>query len=331
MPPRLRFRAVKRVASLGAALLMVAVAGCGGGGGNGGSGSTATSPALAKPVNFPKPEGRSIVQMRSRMSGGPILAPAMSVIIPGENRFSFALFDRSRKQIVGAPVAVYLQPEKGGKVLGPFVAREESLAVKPAYQSKTVADDPSAAKSVYVSHIHVPKVGKYNLLGVTRLDNRLVAADPAGPTVAVRKSPTPDVGQKAIPVDTPTVGQEPIEKIDTRQPHDDMHSASLKNVLGKKPVVLVFATPQLCQSRVCGPVVDIAEQLKAKYGSQAEFIHMEIYNDNDVAKGFRPQVLKWGLPTEPWVFTIKRDGTIAARIEGAYSVDDLDAAIRKAL
>src|SRR4051794_11159049 len=106
MPPRLRFRAVKRVASLGAALLMVAVAGCGGGGGNGGSGSTATSPALAKPVNFPKPGGRSIVQMRSRMSGGPILAPAMSVIIPGENRFSFALFDRSRKQIVGAPVAV---------------------------------------------------------------------------------------------------------------------------------------------------------------------------------------------------------------------------------
>jgi hypothetical protein len=132
-------------------------------------------------------------------------------------------------------------------------------------------------------------------------------------------------------MDTPTVGQEPIEKIDTRDPHDDMHSVNFRDALGKKPIVLVFATPQLCQSRVCGPVVDVAEELKAKYGKQADFIHMEIYNDNDVAKGFRPQVLKWGLPTEPWVFTIKRDGTIAARIEGAYSADELDAAIKKAL
>jgi hypothetical protein len=109
-----------------------------------------------------------------------------------------------------------------------------------------------------------------------------------------------------------------------------MHEADLADVLGTKPVVLLFATPALCQSRVCGPVVDIAEQVKASYEGDAEFIHMEIYNDNELDKGFREQVVKWHLPTEPWVFTINREGKIAARIEGAFSARELEAAIAKA-
>ena len=58
---------------------------------------------------------------------------------------------------------------------------------------------------------------------------------------------------------------------------------------------------------------------------------MEIYNDNEVAKGFRPQVAAFHLPTEPWVFVIDKKGKIAARIEGAYSVDGLRAAVQKVL
>ena len=45
--------------------------------------------------------------------------------------------------------------------------------------------------------------------------------------------------------------------------------------------MLLFATPQFCQSRVCGPVVDVAEQVKEEYGDKAAFIHMEIYKDNE--------------------------------------------------
>ena len=52
-------------------------------------------------------------------------------------------------------------------------------------------------------------------------------------------------------------------------------------------MALLFATPQLCQSRVCGPVVDIALQTAAKYGDRVEFIHQEVYVDNDPAKGLR--------------------------------------------
>ena len=48
----------------------------------------------------------------------------------------------------------------------------------------------------------------------------------------------------------------------------DQHDADFADVIGKKPVVLAVRDAALCQSRVCGPVVDIAEQVKADYGDQ---------------------------------------------------------------
>jgi len=143
--------------------------------------------------------------------------------------------------------------------------------------------------------------------------------------------PVPDVGDPAPPIDTPTTDDAPIEEIDTRTPPDGMHDVDFKDVVGKKPAVLVFATPALCQSRVCGPVVDIAEEVKARRGKEAEFIHQEIFVDNEIDKGFRPQVLRWKLPTEPWVFTVDRSGRVAARLEGAFSAKELDQAVDAAV
>jgi hypothetical protein len=123
-----------------------------------------------------------------------------------------------------------------------------------------------------------------------------------------------------------------LASIDTRQPPArELHEVDFADELGKKPIVLLFATPLLCQSRVCGPVVDIALQLQSEYRDKADFIHMEIYNDNEVAKGARPQVGAFHLPSEPWLFTVDRHGKVAARIEGAYSASELEAAIKKAL
>ena len=122
-----------------------------------------------------------------------------------------------------------------------------------------------------------------------------------------------------------------VAAIDTRLPPSSMHDVDFADVLGKKPVVLLFATPQLCQSRVCGPVVDLAEQVKAKSAnSDVAFIHMEVYNDNRIDKGIRPQMAAFHLQTEPWLFTFNSAGKVAARIEGAFSERELDEAIAKA-
>jgi peroxiredoxin len=107
-----------------------------------------------------------------------------------------------------------------------------------------------------------------------------------------------------------------------------MNKVDFRDVLGKKPIVLLFATPQFCESRTCGPVVDIAAQVQREFGDKAEFIHMEIYNDNDPNKGVRPQVRAFHLPSEPWLFVIDRRGVIRTAIEGAFSVQELTQAVK---
>jgi hypothetical protein len=107
-----------------------------------------------------------------------------------------------------------------------------------------------------------------------------------------------------------------------------MHAVDFAEVVGKQPIVLVFATPALCQSRVCGPVVDVAQQVADEFKGKADFIHMEVYADNDPSKGLRPQLKAYGLPTEPWTFLIGRDGFIKDRIEGAYGVSELEDAMK---
>ena len=119
-----------------------------------------------------------------------------------------------------------------------------------------------------------------------------------------------------------------LSKITTRIPPDTQNKVDYADALGKEPIVLLFATPQFCQSRVCGPVVDVAEQLKQLYGDKAAFIHMEIYKDNDPSKAVRPQVSAFHLPTEPWLFAIDRDGRIKDVIEGAFGVEELTRVVK---
>ena len=120
-----------------------------------------------------------------------------------------------------------------------------------------------------------------------------------------------------------------LAELSTRVPPDTQNRVDYADALGKEPIVLLFATPQFCQSRVCGPVVDVTEQVKQEYGGKAAFIHMEIYNDNDPGKGVRPQVRAFNLPSEPWLFTVDGRGVISSAIEGAFGPELLTEAVKK--
>jgi hypothetical protein len=120
-----------------------------------------------------------------------------------------------------------------------------------------------------------------------------------------------------------------LSKITTRIPPDTQNRVDYADALGREPIVLLFATPQFCQSRVCGPVVDVTEQAKQEFGDEAAFIHMEIYNDNDPSKGARPQVRAFHLPSEPWLFTVNRHGVVSSVVEGAFGPELLTDAVKK--
>jgi hypothetical protein len=62
-----------------------------------------------------------------------------------------------------------------------------------------------------------------------------------------------------------------------------------------------------------------------------EFIHQEVYADNDPQKGLRPSLAQFNLRTEPWLFVVGRDGRITARLEGSFGLKAFEDAIQTAL
>jgi hypothetical protein len=316
---------------LPALVLAPVVAGCGSSDDN----SSATPPtASAKPQDFPEGNGRNYDDFRSKYPAQLAVALGASVMRQGKNRMPFLVLDKGAKPITSAPVALYTVRNDGTHVRGPFVAREQPFDIKPAYLSKTTSTDPDQQKEFYVADVPFKGKPPQAVFAMVRQDGRLVAASPSPLGVKPEyPAPPPDVGQKAISVHTDTVSDvSNVSKLTTRVPPDtDMLQDDLADVLGKKPVVFVVATPALCQSRVCGPDVDVAEQVKAEVGDKVAFVHQEVYKDNQVNKGLRPQLIDYRLASEPWLFVIDRNGHVTDRIEGAVSVPELRAAVQKVL
>jgi len=278
---------------------------------------------------FPKPQG-TLDDLISEI--GPtneiVASQSGAVFEPGDKRFGFGLFDVGGTQITDADVAIYAAEGASGEAIGPFPARIENLQTEPEFVAETTAEDD--AKVVYVADVPFDEPGEWRLAAVVNGPDGPVAAPMNSSVMIKEQTEIPDLDEPAPEMHTPTLAEVggDVESIDTRQPPSSMHGDDLADVLGEKPVVLLFATPALCLSRVCGPVVDVAEQVKAEYGDEVAFIHQEIYVDNEPGpQNLRPQVKEYGLFTEPWLFVIDRSGDVATRIEGAFSVSELEDAL----
>jgi hypothetical protein len=360
MPP---MRAAPRLALVFACLLAAAlVAGCGGDSGStdstsGASGSAESRPAPPKSA-FPSPEGRTLREVLKAAEGPAelVVSPAALAFYKGESRYPFGVFERDRTQVSDAEVALYFAkapaPEPGAKsksgskgqeakaeaqaldepAIGPFPASIESLATQPAFRAKTTSDDPDAASVVYSTKVDFPSDGEWRIAALIKRDGEIKGTLlPSAVVGEFGKIPRP--GDRAPKMHTPTADEAggDLSEITTRIPPDTQNKVDYADALGKEPIVLLFATPQFCQSRVCGPVVDVAEQVKEEYGDEAAFIHMEIYNDNDPGKGVRPQLKTYHLPSEPWLFAIDRQGRVSSVIEGAFGIDLLTRAVKNAV
>jgi hypothetical protein len=311
---------------------VVALSACGGSN-DGGSAPAPPQPAAATAADFPSVKGKTMKQLVKGLPEGAILnVSSYSGQRVGRNRLGFVIVDRANKQIDVSEVAVYTARPNGTDLRGPFTARKESLDVDTRYRSRQTASDLANGDTFYVADAVYGSRGPHVALGLVRLDGRLVVADPLSALPIGEKNGPPNVGDRAIRIHTQTaadVGGD-LTKLSTRVPPPrDMLDTDFADVLGKKPVVLIFATPALCKSRTCGPVVDIAEQVRGQSGKGVTFIQQEIYRDNDPGKGYRPQVRAWHLPTEPWAFVIDRHGRVAARFEGVFSVGELARAVER--
>jgi len=281
-------------------------------------------------ADFPPASGRTLQQIANRVEAVQA-GLATQEFTPGRNRLAFGVVGNDNKLVYG-PSAVYFARTPTAAAEGPFAAPADPLVVDPPFRSKQAALESDAVAAIYETEVTLPRPGRYAVLVVTKGPDGVLVG--GGTQIQVkRKSAIPSVGERPPRVDTETVASSggDIKSIETRDPADDMHEENFADVLGEKPVVLLMATPALCQTRVCGPVTDIAAQLQKQYGDRATFIHQEVYEDNEVQKGLREPLRQFGLETEPWLFTFDADGRVAARLEGSFGNEAFREAVEAAL
>ena len=85
-----------------------------------------------------------------------------------------------------------------------------------------------------------------------------------------------------------------------------------------------------------GPSMEIVSEAAKTFQGKVNFVHVEPYKlDAEGVLAFGPgnqrQLVEagvaWGLPTEPWVFVVDASGTVVARFEGPYTLEELGAAL----
>lgn len=250
------------------------------------------------------------------------LIPGTNDYSPGDVRVSFLVVD-NRGRVVAPPTArFWIARSLQAKPFQETTARLERIGVPGV---STGADAPA----IYVAHVHVAEPGKYTVLA---RPNGRMSIGGIRDLVVRAHARAPAVGSRAFPSATPTLastggGTTPLT---TRVPPDRqlLRYSIAASLAAHVPFVVTFATPRYCTSRTCGPVVDVVERARRRFASRGiRFIHVEIYEHNNPARGENRWVRQWHLPSEPWTFLVGRDGRIVARFEGSVSTKELEDSI----
>jgi len=169
----------------------------------------------------------------------------------------------------------------------------------------------------------------------------IVKAEMAGGKVTATKFPVIDPAQSKVPVPgqpmlkvaSPTTADPMgVSPLCTRQPAPcPFHQLSLDTALGNgKPTAVLFATPALCESRTCGPVLEVLMATAPAFTGKVQLIHVEVWTDLQAQKHV-PAFEAYGLDFEPILFLADGKGTMRERLDGPYDTVDARAALTRLL
>ncbi len=282
---------------LGAIAAGAALAACGGGGGDGGGSST----------------GGGAGGSGGGSGGGSaftVLPDTFDFIAAVDQRVAIALADANGNPITpNAPVTLRIGAP--GAALGPEMPMVMHDQGVPAY---------------LLTSYTFPVPGNYTL----RTAYGAHHADFTAPVIAPTSTPIPFAGRPLIDVPTPTPAQPlGVNPICTAQPACPFHAVSLDQALAQhRPIALQFATPALCQSRLCGPVLQNLVDVHAPFADRVTFIHAEIYTDLTGQRG-TPTVLAYHLQHEPLLLLAGADGIVRERIDNGYDRAEATSALER--
>ncbi len=216
---------------------------------------------------------------------------------------------------------------------GPFSAeglqsvdvRLYDLSVDPpeAVWEGPATEYADAPVGYWVVNPPVPTAGNWGLdIAAVTADG---TADSYQRSIAVADAPSsPAIGSMPPASENRTVATNKLSELSSgREPVESLYDMTVAEALESgKPTVVTFATPAFCQTQICAPVVSVVEGAAAQLGESANFIHLEIFEDFQELIN-TPEVGEWGLTSEPWTFVLDADGTVAARLGGPISQQEL--------
>ncbi len=268
------------------------------------------------------PSARTLDGLLKRPGPDVSITAGASEFVPGSVRYPFLVIRNDARPVERSTATVWVADGRDRAPFARVTARLEPIGI-PGRSAPAFGE----VSRIYVAHFHVSRPGRYWLV-----------AEPAGAQIqaigtleVTARTPSPEVGAKAPRSATPTLADASAARLTTRQPPDlGLLRYSVAGALAAhRPFVVTFATPKFCTSRICGPVVDVVDAVRKSFASSpVRFIHVEVFRDNDPAKGYNRWMRQWGLRSEPWTFLIGRDGRVKAKFEGSVSAAELTAAIR---
>jgi hypothetical protein len=260
----------------------------------------------------------------------------------GENRFVLVLFDKENEPILGANVHLRFFDLSGDEQRpGPEAdAREIRITRSFTHEHPDgiIESHHAGETAFHTANVRFDAPGRWGVeISGSSEDDTL------GPVPfqfdVLEESPEPAVGELAPPSRQPTLAEvADVGEIDSSSPlRPHMHETTVADALATgRPIVLAFATPSFCVTRICGPVMDeVIDPLYEKYRDRAVFIHIEPYRLKEARAGLGllpvEAMAEWGLSTEPWVFVIDGEGKVAAKFEGIMVADEVESVLRDVL
>ena len=243
----------------------------------------------------------------------------------GSNRIVFGLMDKTEGLLRNADIEVsifYLSDK------GPSEPIETMDAIFRQW--------PSSNAGVYTITADFERPGEWGL-AMKIVDSR---PQPSFSSVAIQVaefSNTPSIGSRAPHSINKTIDK--VASIDQLtsdlNPDSGLYKITVSEAINSGiPSVVIFATPAFCSTSTCGPQLKILKILKDMYSHQANFIHIEVWDnpheiDGDIANGKLSPILdEWGIQTEPWSFVLDSHGIVSSKFEGFATEQEISEALQ---
>ena len=251
----------------------------------------------------------------------------------GKNRFAFVL--TSRTGLIRSPTATVssiFYPEDGGPEDGGGPEpKQTALAIFRPF--------PVVSRGLYITRLTFDAPGRWaveiDVLDESGVNRTVELSFPVAEATAA-----PKTGTAAIASRNKTVGDvERLSQLSTGSRLDpDLYQLTIAEAVESGlPTVVVMASPAFCTNAVCGPQVEVLQQLKDQFEGRANFIHVDFYDNPEEIQGdldrarISPTVLEWNLPSTEWSFVIDRQGIIVGRFESFTTLEELRAVLETVL